>query len=150
MATDNTGAGSRAFRIIGRSIAVLAALAAVAFLLVASTVAWIFGVALPHHQHEIDDQSAVSARGLADHYQGDLASAATDGKLTDSEITKVVGSFWTIERSSHKWAVTTRYAAGSNIVCFRFDVALPLGPDTGVTYSELAECPLIQPRPDAS
>jgi hypothetical protein len=150
MTADDTGSGSRAFRLIGGSVAALAGLAALVFLLVAGTVAWMFGVALPHHQHKIDDQSLASARNLADQDQGNLASAATDGKLADSEITKVFGSFWTIERSADRWVVTTRYLAGSRDVCFRFDVALPLGPGTGVTHSELPACPVIRPHPDAS
>jgi hypothetical protein len=110
-----------------------------------------FGVALPHHQHEIDDQSlAASVSYLAAQDQGRLASAATDGKLTDSEITEVFGRTWTIGRSADRWAVTTRFLAGSRDVCVRFDVALPLGPATRVTHSELPACPLIRPHPDAS
>jgi hypothetical protein len=57
---------------------------------------------------------------------------------------------WTIERSADRWAVTTSYPAGSNDVCFRFDIALPLGPNTRVTHTELPDCPLIRPQPDAS
>ena len=150
MAADNTRSGSRAGRLIGGSVAALAGLAVLAFLLVAGTVAWIFGVALPRHQHKIDDQSLADARSLADHNQSSLASAAADGKLTDTEITGVFGRMWTIERSADRWAVTTRSTAGSNDVCFRFDVALPLGPATRVTHSQLPDCPLIGPHPDAS
>jgi hypothetical protein len=107
-------------------------------------------VALPRHQHKIDDQSLASARGLADRSQDRLKSAAADGKLADREITNVVGSMWTIERSADRWVVTTRYPAGSKDVCFRFDVPLPLGPDTRVTHTELPACPLVGPHPDAS
>lgn len=149
MAIDKKGTGLRAFRLIGGSLAALAFLAILAFLLVAGTVAWMFGIALPRHQQKIDDQSEVTARGLAERSQAKLTSAASDGTLTDSEITKAVGIMWTIERSADQWAVTTLYP-GSKDICFRFDVALPLGPNTRVTHTELPACPLIRPHPDAS
>jgi len=150
MTIDDTRTGSRAFRLFGGSLAALAGLGVLVFLLVAGTVAWMFGVALPRHQHKIDDQSLAAARAFADRSQQRLTSAAADGKLADSEITKVVGMMWTIERSADRWAVTTRYPAGSRDVCFRFDVPLPLGPATRVTHAELPACPLIGPHPDAS
>lgn len=139
-----------AARLAAGSIAALAGLALVAFLLVAGVVVWLFGVALPAHQNKIDKQSLVVARSLADRGQAGLTSAAADGKLGDAEITAAVGRMWTIERSAGRWAVTTIYPSGSRDACFRFDIALPLGPATRVTHTQLPECPLIGPHPDAS
>ncbi|MEV8509227.1 hypothetical protein AB0368_30945 [Actinoplanes sp. NPDC051475] len=150
MSADNTGTGSRRLRLIGGSVVTLAGLALLAFLLVAGVVVWLFGVALPRHQDTVDDQSLAAARSFADHGQQKLASAVADGKLTDAEVTAVVGTMWTIERSADRWAVTTRYPAGSKDVCFRFDIALPLGPGARVTHTELPDCPLIGPHPGAS
>jgi hypothetical protein len=150
MTADDRGAGSRGYRIAGGTVAALAGLAILVFLLVAGTVAWMFGVALPRHQHKIDDWSLADARRSADRSQERLASAAADGKLADSEITGVVGAMWMIERSAGRWAVTTRTPAGSKDVCFRFDIALPLGPDARVAHAELPACPLIGPHADAS
>lgn len=150
MSTDDAGPRSRVVRLVGGAVAVLAGLAILAFLLVAGTVVWIFGVALPRHQHTINDQSVAYARGLADRSQERLTSAATDGSLTDTEISEAVGRMWTIERSAGRWAVTTRFPTAGNDLCFRFDVALPLGPDTRVTHAELPTCQVTGPHPDAS
>ncbi|MFI7596588.1 hypothetical protein [Actinoplanes sp. NPDC049681] len=150
MSAENTGTASRALRLIGGSVATLAGLALLAFLLVAGVVVWVFGVALPRHQHAIDDESLAVARGFADRSQQRLVSAVADGELTDAEVTAVVGTMWTDERSADRWGVTTRYPAGSKDVCFRFDIALPLGPGARVTHTELPDCPLIGPHPGAS
>lgn len=140
-----TRASGRAFRLVGGTLGSVVAAAVLSLLAVSTVVVWYFEVSAPNRQREISEAEHEIARKAAARAQGVLVSAAADGSLTDEDIREAIGGpQWDIRRDEMTWLVRAKFE-GTEPVCFSFEIALPAGPETRVTGTELPECPAITP-----
>jgi hypothetical protein len=138
---------SRAVRLIGGALAGVLGLGVLALFCVAGLAWWMFAVTLPNHQDDAIDNGNALSRQRAAALEPRLTAAAADGKLSDAELDQVVRRRWLIRRTAAEWQVVVRFQSNENL-CFRYDMTLPLGPGTRVTWTELPTCPdFTAPQP---
>jgi hypothetical protein len=140
-----TQPSGRALRLIGWTLGSVVAAAALVLLLLAGLATWYFQVAAPNHRREISEAEQQMSREAAASAQTALTAAASDGRLTDDEISTAIGGpQWDVRRADASWLVRAKFE-GTDPVCFSYDITLPLGPETRVTSTELPNCPAITP-----
>ena len=137
--TDSS-TGSRAGRLVGGAVAGVLGLGVLAVFCLAGLALWTFGVTLPDHRDETIANEKAFGRQWAAELEPRLTAAAADGKLPDAELDKAVGGLWLIHRTASDWRVEVEFP-GTEPLCFRYDIPLPLGPGTRVTRTELPTCP---------